>query len=133
MLNPSRTYLSTSIKTASQGQLLLMLFDGAIRFCKEANESMVQGNYEKANNNIGRAQAIINELMVSLNMEIGGEMTKNIFNLYDYIYRRLITANVKKDSQIVSEVISLLTEFREIWQMVVKKTNDRQTTMYNSK
>lgn len=118
--NPYQTYQKTQVETASQGKLIIMLFDGAIKFCRSALQGMEEKNYEQVNNCIGKTQAIISELMVSLDMKAGGEIAQNLYKLYDYMYWRLTTANVKKDLAMVREVLDMLTDFRQTWEEVIK-------------
>ncbi|AZR73891.1 flagellar export chaperone FliS [Anoxybacter fermentans] len=118
--NPYQAYQKTQIETASQGKLILMLFDGAIKFCKTALQGLEEKDYEKVNTNITKAQAIINELMITLDRESGGEIAQNLYLLYDYMFRRLITANIKKSSEMINEVLNMLVDFRQTWEEVIK-------------
>lgn len=118
--NPYQTYHKTQIETASQGALILMLFDGAIKFSKTALRGLADNNYEISNENIIKAQAIIQELIQTLDREKGGELANNLFLLYDYIYWRLINANVRKSSEILTEVVDKLTDLRQTWKEVIK-------------
>ncbi|MCK4257418.1 MAG: flagellar export chaperone FliS [Halanaerobiales bacterium] len=118
--NPYQTYQKTQVQTASQGQLILMLFDGAIKFSKAAMQFLEEKNYEKVNTYITRAQAIINELMITLDQDAGGEIAQNLYKLYDYMYHRLITANIKKDSKILEEVLAMMVDFRQLWEETIK-------------
>jgi flagellar protein FliS len=104
-----------------------MLYDGAIKFLNLANDAISKKDISASNNNIIKAQNIITELMVSLNMEVG-EIAKNLYSLYDYMNRRLIQANIKKDPQIVNEVKGMLVELRETWDQAIKKCGDKIPT-----
>lgn len=117
--NPYQTYQNTQIQTASQGKLIIMLFDGAIKFIRMAIQSLEEKEYSEVNYYTGRAQAIVNELKVTLNSD-AGEIAQHLYGLYDYIYRRLIEANVKKNQEIMEEVIDLLSDLRETWIEVIK-------------
>lgn len=119
-LNPYQQYQEQSIKTASPGELTLMLYNGCIKFINQAKLFIEQKNIEKANNAIIRAQDIIQELMVTLNMDY--EISKNLAALYDYMNRRLIDANISKDTQILEEILDMVTELRDTWIEVIKKT-----------
>lgn len=112
-------YKKTSIETLSPGKLLLMLYDGAIRNVKDAREAIKTKDYNMAHNRIIKAQDIVTELMVTLNMEY--DISKQLYSIYDYIYRRMVEANVNKDTEILDEVEGFLTELRDTWQEVVKK------------
>ncbi|MBU0599331.1 flagellar export chaperone FliS [bacterium] len=124
MPNPYESYRQTRISTASQGQLILMLYDGAVKFLNLANEAIPKKEFMTANTNIIKSQNIITELMVSLNMEVG-EIAKNLYSLYDYMNRRLIQANIKKDPKIINEVKGMLLELREVWDQAIKKTGGK--------
>lgn len=114
-------YKDTEIQTADQGKLILMLYDGAIRFLNIAIDNMDFRKYDIVNNNIIKAQDIITELMLSLNMDQGGEIAKNLFNIYAYMKKRLLEGNIKKDPVILQEVIKHLTTLRSAWEEAIKK------------
>ena len=113
MHNPYQTYQERAAQTASPGHLLLMLFDGALRFSKEGILAIEKGDIPVSHAKINRVQDIINELIITLDREQGGELAENLLLLYEYITRRLIEANVSKNSEILKEVIGLLQELRE--------------------
>jgi flagellar protein FliS len=128
--NPYDKYKKASIQTASQGKLILMMYDGAIRFINVAIEHMPIKKYDVVNTNIIKAQDIITELMLALNLEIGGEVAKNLYSLYEYMNRRLVESNLKKNPDISKEVLGMLNELREAWDVVVRKTNETQQNKY---
>lgn len=113
-----QAYRQTQVSTASQGELLLMLFDGAIRFARQGQEHMKKGEIEQANFKLIRAQDIVNELILSLDLEVG-EIAQNLQQLYTYIYDLLVQANIKKSAEKVDEAINMLTELRDTWEQVV--------------
>lgn len=121
--NPLQTYKETQIKTATQGKLILMLYDGAIRNLNSALENMRQEHraYDVTNNFLIKTQDIITELMVSLDFEQGGEIARNLFNLYVFMNRQLLEGNIGKKEQPLLEVRKLLTELRGVWAEVVTK------------
>lgn len=121
-INPYEKYKKASVETASQGKLILMLYDGAIRFLNTSLEAMSKRIIDQTNNNIIRAQDIIWELLGSLDMEKGGDIAANLFKLYDYMNRRLVFANIKKDPEPIKEVISILTQLREAWAQVFRES-----------
>lgn len=117
--NPWQSYRTVATQTASKGQLVLMLFDGAIRFLDKAirgfqEQDPLRFNLE-INNNIIKAQAIINELNDSLNMADGGELSQQLRGLYDYFDWRLQEANLKKQDSLIKEVVARLTVLRNAW------------------
>jgi flagellar protein FliS len=89
-------YLHNTVQQASPAQLLIMLYDGAIRFCKLANKDLLSSNYESANTHLIKSQDIVRELMCTLNMDY--PISKELFDLYEYFVFLLIEANVKKSS-----------------------------------
>ena len=116
--NPFNQYKETQVSTANQGKLIVMLYDGAIKFMNIAIENMDPKTYDVVNNNIIRAADIITELLVSLNMKEGGEVSSNLFNLYMYFKKRLLQANIEKKSEILQEVIKNMTELRNAWDKI---------------
>ncbi len=92
-------YLQTQVKTASREQLVVMLFDGAVRFASEAKEHMANKCIEDASKRIIRVQDILLELIVSLNHEEAGEITGNLAAIYGYLYMRMVDANEYKRRQ----------------------------------
>jgi flagellar protein FliS len=116
--NPYQQYLQNTVNTAAPGELTLMLYNGGLKFLKQAKIAIAEKNIEEANNKICRVQEIIAELMSSLNMEI--EISKNLYALYDYMHGRLIQANINKEIVILEEVEGLLEEMRDTWKEVIK-------------
>lgn len=106
-------YLETSVQTATPAQLLILLCDGAIRFCRVAIEAIKQKKYDEANNNLCRAQEIISEFMITLDPH--SPISDNLMKLYDYFNYRLIEANTKKNIEPAEEVLGYLIELKETW------------------
>ena len=113
------TYQIQDIETASPEKLLIMLYDGAIRFLKKAKEAMQRRDYQTLNNNMKRGQDIIAELMGSLNFEIGGDIAKNLFALYEYYNYRLLQSNIKTDPEMIQEVIEHLQALKKTWEEAI--------------
>lgn len=116
----ARTYRANAILTASPGQLVLMLYDGALRALGVARDafSRPETDFERIsviNRELQRAQMIINELQAGLNLEAGGECAQTLHRLYEYHNRRLWEANLRKQEAPVAEVENLLRELREAW------------------
>lgn len=124
MNNPYQQYRDTQVKTANQGKLILMLYDGAIRFLREAEENIPLKKYDIVNQRIVRTQDILTELMVSLNMS-AGELSGNLYRIYEYLNRRLIEANIKKDVTILREVLQHLGDLREVWDEVIRSSGEQ--------
>lgn len=119
-VNAYQVYKQTQVNTASQGELILMLFDGAIRFSNQARQLILEGDLEGANAKLIRAQDIMTEFMISLDMN-QGEIAQNLYRLYDFIHNCLVQANVKKDVTLIDQAVRFLTELRDTWRQVVAK------------
>lgn len=122
--NPYQSYQQNSVNTASSGELTLMLYNGCLKFIHQAKKAIEEKNIEMKNTNIQKAQSIIQELMVTLNMDI--EVSKNMMSLYDFMNRRLMEANIKNDASILDEVEGLVTEFRDTWKEVIQVNRKKQ-------
>lgn len=113
-------YKSNSINTATPEELTLMLYNGLVKFLMQAQSAIEAKNIEKANNGIIKAQAIIVEFMSTLDMNY--EVSQNLELLYDYMYRQLTQANLKKDNTIMAEVLGIAKELRDTWSQAIKLT-----------
>ncbi len=122
--NPYQAYQSNAVTTASPGELTLMLYNGCLKFIKAGRMAMDNKEIEKRNENLLKAQNIINELRVTLNMEI--EVSKNMMAMYDYILRRLIEANMKNDPTILDEVEELVVGLRDTWKQAIQLNRQKQ-------
>ncbi|EFC92079.1 flagellar protein FliS [Dethiosulfovibrio peptidovorans DSM 11002] len=119
--NAQLAYQVTRIRTASREQLLLITYDIAIRFCLSAESAIAKGDTEESHENLLRAQNAIRELMVSLNVQVGGSVAENLMGLYDFMHRSLVEANVEKSEEKVAMVRSMLEELRDTWQEALEK------------
>ncbi|WP_409295715.1 flagellar export chaperone FliS [Peribacillus sp. SCS-26] len=128
--NPYQAYQNNSVNTASPGELTLMLYTGCIKFIHQAKTAIENKKIEAKNTNLQKAQKIIQELMVTLNMEL--EVSQNMMTMYDYMNHRLIEANIKNDISILDEVESLITEFRDTWKQVIQTNRQKQYTQGGS-
>ena len=111
-------YQQTAIGTQSKGRLIVMLYDGAIKFLKLAIKELEAQNYAAKGQYINRALDIINELNAVLDTDAGGEIANNLRRLYLFMSRRLGEANAKRDPQMIREVITLLEELNQSWKAV---------------
>jgi flagellar protein FliS len=116
----ARAYRANSVLTASPGQLVLMLFDGALNALAIARIACddISGDprrIEVVHTQLVKAQKIIAELQGTLNLEAGGEFARTMYGLYDYYDRRLVEANIKKQSAPIAEVERLMGEVRNAW------------------
>ncbi len=120
-MNPYlKQYKQTQMETAPKEEILLMLYDGAVRFLHKAKEGFAEKNIEKQHNNIVKVQNIITEFESTLDMEAGGEFAKNLFNLYEFMSAQLLIANVKKDERALDIVIKHMTSLRDTWREAIK-------------
>ncbi|MCX7714662.1 MAG: flagellar export chaperone FliS [Clostridia bacterium] len=117
--NPYEKYRENSVKTASQGELTLMLFEGCWKFLKKAKTAIIEKNVSEAHNNLIKAQKIVLELMNSLNFNY--EISHDLYSVYDYIYRELIKINMKKDAERLEPIIEIIYGYYETWKEVIKK------------
>ncbi len=116
----ANTYKNQQILTASPEELTLMLYNGAVRFANESIKALEKGNIEHSNAANQRVQDIVREFMSTLDM--GYEISKNLFALYEYIDYRLIQANIHKDIVQLTEARDLLVELRDTWIGAMKQT-----------
>lgn len=112
-------YLQNTIQTASPQQLLIMLYDGAIRFCRQGIEGIKSQNYEAANAAFLRTQDIINEFMITIDRT--SPVSASLLQLYEYFNARLIEANLKKSVEPAEEVLGHLIELKETWVEAAKQ------------
>ena len=126
-LNPWKSYRQITTLTASPGQIILMLYDGALRSLERSLPGFSLADPAEANmtihNNIQRAQEIIHELNCSLNMEQGGEIAITLHRLYNYFDRRLRESNIRKEPTGIEEVIQHLTVLRDTWATMLQNQN----------
>jgi len=114
-MNGYNQYHSNQIATASREQILLMLYDGAIRFCKQAKKAIEQGDTPSKGRFISKAMAIITEFSNTLDHEIGGEIAANLDGLYTFMLKELTTANIKNDPKPIETTCTMLCELRATW------------------
>lgn len=117
-------YKSNSVNTASPGELTLMLYNGCLKFIKQAKLAIENGDIEKRHMSLVKAQDIINELMVTLDTK--EEVAKNMLQMYDYMYRRLIEANTKGSIEILDEVEGYVVQFRDTWKQVIQELRKQE-------
>ena len=116
----SQQYAQTKIQTASSGDLVIMLYQGCIKFMRLGKKSIQENNYQDANEYLIRSQDIIMELLTTLDAEKGGNVAQNLAALYEYMYKKLIQANMKQDPDRIDQVESMLLELLEAWKEAVK-------------
>lgn len=118
--NPYQNYEKIKISSSSRENLVIMAYEGAIKFVSASIRELDKGELEKAHTSNLRAQAVICELMKSLNIEIGGEISLNLLKIYEYMNRSLMLGNVQKDKKPLEETKVLLIELLEAWVEVKK-------------
>lgn len=116
--NVAAAYQGTKINTASPAELTLMLYEGAIKFCNKATYALEDNNIQKVNENLIKAQKIIMELRSTLDFKYS--VSKDFELVYDYIYRRLVEANIKKDKEILEDALRYIREMRDTWKEVMR-------------
>jgi flagellar protein FliS len=114
----NRAYTESSILTAPPERLVVMLYDGAIRFLKQAAAAERNGHHQLFLERLRRGEAIIDELNVTLDMAQGGEVAARLRSIYLFCKRHLVEAHLKRDASHVDEVVRLLSDLRESWQQL---------------
>jgi len=118
MKNPYGQYKQNSIMTASPQELTLMLYNGALKFIGQGKLYIEQKNVSKANETIMKAQAIIQELNITLNMDY--EVSTGLRSLYTYIIDKLVDANIYKEIKHLDEASEMVTELRDTWKEAMR-------------
>ena len=121
--NAYAQYKNSKVLTASPAELTLMLYEGSIKFCNIAIAAIEQKEVEKAHVNIRKAQKIIEHLRVTLDMKY--PVAKDFDNMYQYIDRRLLEANISKDPEILKEVLTHLHAIRDTWKEVMRINREK--------
>jgi flagellar secretion chaperone FliS len=124
--NAHNQYVQNSIFTASPEELTLMLYNGLVKFIMQAQKAIDDKNIPKANNSIIRAQDIVHEFQATLDRKY--DVANSLDLLYDYMHRRLIAANVKKDTAILEEVLGFAKELRDTWAQAMKIAKQQSKT-----
>ncbi len=120
MNNVARQYREKQILNASPAEQIVMLYDGAIRFLRQAQKAIEEGNIQERYNNNKRAGDILAYLLSTLDAEKGGEIAGNLERLYNYMLQRLMMVDMKNDPQAAEEVINRLRELRESWVKIAR-------------
>ena len=120
----NNAYKKASVTTKDQGTLILMLYDGAIRFLKIAIKNVHANDLEGAHASIVRAKNIISELLTSLNTDNSGRVGSSLKSLYVYMFNRLIDANIQKKAEYLEEVYELMVELRDGWRGVINRKKE---------
>ena len=121
-MNAYQMYRQTQAQTADGGELVVMLYRGAIRFVTNAIQAIESRDIQETHNNLIRAQAIIAELVETLDLERGGDIAHRLMAIYDYLNRRLIEANLRKDAAPAVEVANFLRELLPAWEEAARQS-----------
>ena len=133
MQRATQAYMQTRITTTDQGQVVVMLYDGAIKFLTQAKTKITEKDYANKGILISRAMDIINELDSSLNMEKGGDLSQNLHNLYFFCNAKLLQANLKMDLGLIDHVINILTGLRNAFAEISTKPEAQAAVQEASK
>jgi len=117
-MNSVGAYQDATVTTQSKGRLIVLLYDGAIKFMKLAIRELEAGNHEAKGRYINKTLDIINELNAVLDTDAGGEIATNLRKLYCFMQNRLSEANIKRDPQMIREVIKLMEELNQSWKAI---------------
>ena len=110
-----QAYRSSSVMTATPGQLVVMLYDGLARFLKQAEVFAEEGSWSHANDRLTKADAILDELLITLDLENGGELAERLQAIYVYCKRLLIESRIERQTEPIRHAARLLGELREAW------------------
>ena len=125
MANPARAYLATQVETTTQGELLIMLYEAAIKFLKRARMEIKNKDYAKKGIYISKAMAIIHELSESLNKEKGGDITPRLASLYQFCTSQLVKANIRMDTRMIDDVIRILDGLCSAYTQIVPEQDGK--------
>ena len=124
MVNAAEAYRRQQIMTATPEALTLMLYNGCLKFINEGTEAIGRKDYEQANISLQKAQNIISEFRITLNMDY--EISHQLFPLYNYVYDRLVEGNIKSDMKQLEEAKTIITELRDAWVLAMKKARQEK-------
>ena len=116
--NAYNQYKQNSIYTSTPEELTLLLYNGLIKFIMQAQSSLAEKNIEKASNSIIRAQDIVSHFRETLDMKY--DLSQGLDALYEYMHKRLVEANIKKDKEILEEILNMSKELRDTWGQAMK-------------
>lgn len=117
-------YLRTKVMTATPEELRLMLYDGAIKFCRQGRAAIEAKKFDESYHNLMRAQKIVLELSTSLKHSVEPDLCGKLSALYTFIYRKLVDANMERTLAPIDEAVKLLEYERETWQMLMQKLTE---------
>jgi len=123
--NKAQAYRKLSVETASPARIVLMLYEGMLRFMEEAAAAIDEPDdlrrIERINNRLIRAQNIISELQGNLDFSVGGDIPQTLYDLYDFWFRQLSKANLEKTREPIDTILPQVTEIRDAWDQMLKQ------------
>ncbi|MFQ5501422.1 MAG: flagellar export chaperone FliS [Phycisphaerae bacterium] len=125
----SGEYLRNAVMTANPEQLQLMLYDGAIRFATQARESLGREDWETSCEKLIRAQRILVEMRNGLREEVNPALCRQMSALYDFIYNRLVDANMQRSQSLIDEALKVLHHQRDTWRMLIDKIREEEPSL----
>ena len=132
MSQAAQTYEENSISTQDKGKLVVMLYEGAIKYLQVARRELEDGDYASKGTYIGKAQDIISELNSSLDMEVGGDLARDLRSLYNFIYGHLSAANIERDVDKIDDCIRLLRQLHGAWEKAAQQTASSRLSDFSS-
>ncbi|WP_342537071.1 flagellar export chaperone FliS [Sporosarcina sp. FSL K6-3508] len=127
--NPYAAYQNNSVTTSTPGELTLMLYNGCLKFIQQGKMALEEGKLEEKNVAIQKAQAIVTELMLTLDTSY--PVAENMLVLYEFVNSRLIDGNIKNDPALFDEALGIIKEFRDTWKQVIQVNRSKQYANVN--
>ncbi len=124
MVNAAEAYKRQQVLTATPEALTLMLYNGCLKFIDEGMKALEIKDYEATNTALQKAENIISEFRITLNMDY--EISHQLFPLYNYVYDRLVEGNIKSDMKQLEEAKTIITELRDAWVLAMKKARQEK-------
>ncbi len=124
-----KQYQKTTVETASNEKILIMLYDGAIQFLNKAKIALNEKNWEQSHNNLMGAQRIIEEFINTIDKEPNPELAQNLISLYEYFIARLVQANMKHEIAPIDEVLKFLKELKSTWEEAISIAQKERTKL----
>ncbi len=127
--NPYAAYRNNAVNTSTPGELTLLLYNGCLKFIQQAKNAVEDGNIHEKNVSAQKAQAIISELMLTLDTSY--PVSKSMLILYEFANSRIIDGNIKDDSALFDEASAIIMEFRDTWKQVIQINRQKQYANVN--
>jgi flagellar protein FliS len=124
-MNTATTYQQVALTTQNQERIVVLLYEGAIRFLRQARFGMQNRRYAEKSLFLAKAQDVLFELNASLNMEVGGEIAKNLRSIYTFLWTRLTRMNIKNDVALLDRMIHILEDLAKAWKQSLEDQKGR--------